>query len=30
MDKEIRDVIILCVLCVTLGCFIGLYFYEYI
>ena len=30
MDKAIRDVIILCVLCVTLGCFVGFYFYEYI
>ena len=30
MDKTIRDVIILCVLCIALGCLVGFYFYEYI
>ena len=30
MDKFIRDVIVLCVLCVALGCFVGFVFYEYI
>jgi hypothetical protein len=30
MDKFIRDVIVMCVLCVALGCFVGFVFYEYI
>lgn len=30
MDKFIRDIVVLCVLCIALGCFVGFYFYEYI